>query len=73
MEVPVSDRTLYKKLKQREYRAQAAKGRPRETLVKASPLGVVSLNKAGVRKGATYLAIPRPGGAILLTPTKENP
>ena len=70
--MPEPDRTLYKKLKQREYRAATAKGRPRETLVKASPLGVVSLNKAGVRKGATYTATPQIGGAILLTPTKEN-
>lgn len=66
------DRTLYKKLKQREYRANQPPKPPRVSIATATQGLTISLGKAGLVAGATYTATPQGAGAILLTPIKEQ-
>lgn len=68
---------IYKRIKQREYRSGGKKGKPRETVATARRSGGdgganISLAVAGLEPGVRYLASPRPGGAILLQPLRDD-
>ncbi len=60
-----ADRRAYQRLWQRHYRAQGRA--PRELVAVAGPDGRISLTKAGIIPGRSYLATPQPKGAILLS------
>lgn len=66
-----TDRKLYKRLKNREYRARIKAGRG-PVVALASSGGSISLLKAGLVPGTRYTAVPQDGGGILLTPTETT-